>query len=260
MLPVELKDMITSNETALDSIRTIDLNELIGRGPQLTRVHRRYVLSAADASMALELVDPTTTRVLESGGRRDLGHTSVYLDTPELDAFRRAARGRRQRFRIRTRRYESGGTFLEVRTGQQHTVPHRLPGEHLPDGGFSEAGARFVAETLRAAGVGNPPIAELSASLRADYRRITLLHEPTTSRITIDSGLTWWDVRTGAWLSRPELAIIETRSAGQPCGMDLLLSSLGHRPARFSKYATALAAMNPRLPATRWRRTLRQYF
>ncbi|MFT4225843.1 VTC domain-containing protein [Micropruina sp.] len=253
--------MITSSETALDSIRTIDLDELIAGRPLLTRVHRRYVLSAADAAMALELVDPTTTRVLEVDGRRDLGHTSVYLDTPELDAFRRAARGRRHRFRIRTRRYESGGTFLEVRTRQQQrTVPHRLPGEHLPDGGFSEAGARFVAETLRGAGVRNPPIAELRASLRADYRRITLLHEPTTSRITIDSGLTWWDVRTGSWLSRPELAIIETRSAGQPCGMDLLLSSLGHRPARFSKYATALAAMNPRLPATRWRRTLRQYF
>lgn len=253
--------MITSTEPALSGMRPIDLDELIHRDNRPTRVDRRYVLSAADAAMALELVDPTTTRMLEVDGRHDPGHTSVYLDTPDLNAFRRAA-GRSHRFRIRTRRYESSAaTFLEVRTRQQgRTVRHRLPGEHLPDGGFSEAGARFVAETLRAAGVRNPPIAELRASLRVDYRRITLLHEPTNSRITIDSGLTWWDVRTGAWLSRPELAIIETSSAGQPCGMDLLLSSMGHRPERFSKYATALAAMHPQLPAGRWRRTLKQHF
>lgn len=253
---------MTTSTLTTGSLRTIDLDELIDRGSLLARVDRKYALTTADAAMALDLVDPTTTRVLEIDGERNLGYTSVYLDTAGLDTYLLAARDRRRRFKVRTRRYESNGAaFLEVKTRfREQTRKHRLPGEHLAGGGFSEAGARFVAETLRGAGVRNPPVADLRASLRVDYRRVTLFHEPTASRVTIDSGLTWWDVRTGAWLSRPDLAIIETKSSGRPCEMDRLLWSMGQRPDRISKYATALAAMHPHLPANKWRRTLKQHF
>lgn len=253
---------MTSTVLTTASLRPIDLDELIDRGSLLARVDRKYALTTADAAMTLDLVDPTTTRVLEIDGERNLGYTSVYLDTAGLDTYLLAARDRRRRFKIRSRRYESNGAaFLEVKTRfREHTLKHRLPGEHLPGGGFSEPGARFVADTLRDAGVRNPPVADLRPSLRVDYRRVTLFHEPTASRVTIDTGLTWWDVRTGAWLSRPDLAIIETKSAGRPCGMDRLLWSMGHRPDRISKYATALAAMHPQLPANKWRRTLKQHF
>jgi VTC domain-containing protein len=243
-------------------LATIDLDELIGRGSLLTRVDRKYALSSSDAAMALELVDPGTTRVLAIDGVRNLGYTSVYLDTAGLDTFLLAARERRRRFKVRTRRYESNGAaFLEVKTRfREQTVKHRLPGEHLRDGLLSEAGRQFVAETLRGAGVRDQVAGRLHDSLRVDYRRVTLFHEPTASRVTIDTGLTWWDTRTGAWLSRPELAVIETKSAGRPAGMDRLLWSLGHRPDRISKYATALAALHPHLPGNKWRRTLRQHF
>ena len=255
--------MITATTgLSVAALPSIDLDELIGRGSLLTRTDRKYALSTADAAMALELVDPTSTRVLEIDGVQNLGYTSVYLDSMGLDTFLLAARERRRRFKVRTRRYESNGAaFLEVKTRfREQTVKHRLPGERLIDGRLGEAGAGFVAGTLRDAGVRNVAVGGLTPSLRVDYRRVTLFHEPTESRVTIDTGLTWWDVRTGEWLSRPELAIIETKSAGRPAGMDRLLRSLGHRPDRISKYATALAAMHPQLPSTKWRRVLRQHF
>lgn len=68
------------------ALPTIDLDELIARGSLLTRVDRKYALAAGDAAMALDLVDGATTRVLEIGGRTDLGYTSTYLDTPGLDS------------------------------------------------------------------------------------------------------------------------------------------------------------------------------
>ncbi|MFT4215833.1 MAG: VTC domain-containing protein [Micropruina sp.] len=252
----------TATSPSVIDLPTIDLDELIGRGSLLARVDRKYALATADAAMALELVDPTTTRVLQIDGVQNLGYTSVYLDTAGLESFLLAARERRRRFKVRTRRYESNGaSFLEVKTRfREQTIKHRLPGEHLTRGGFSETGARFVDETLRGAGIRNPPVAGLVPSLRVDYRRVTLFHEPTASRVTIDTGLTWWDVRTGAWLSRPDLAIIETKSAGRPAGMDRLLWSLGHRPDRISKYGTALAAMHQHLPSNKWRRTLKEHF
>lgn len=255
--------MITATtELSVAALPSIDLDELVARGSLLTRTDRKYALSTADAAMTLELVDPATTRVLVIDGVQNLGYTSVYLDSADLDTFRLAARGRRRRFKVRTRRYESNGAaFLEVKTRfREQTVKHRLPGEYLDQGRLDETGAAFVAETLRGAGVRNVAVGELTPSLRVDYRRVTLFHEPTASRVTIDTGLTWWDVRTERWLSRPDLAIIETKSAGRPAGMDRLLWSLGHRPDGISKYATALAAMHPQLPSNKWRRVLRQHF
>ncbi|MFT4296030.1 MAG: VTC domain-containing protein [Micropruina sp.] len=254
--------MTTSTAPSVLALPTIDLDELIRRGSLLARVDRKYALSAADAAMALELVDPGTTRVLAIDGVQNLGYTSVYLDSAGLDSFLLAARERRRRFKVRTRRYESNGaSFLEVKTRfRDRTVKHRLPGEHLQDGRLDDTGVAFVADTLRGAGIRDVTVRALRASLRVDYRRVTLFHEPTASRVTIDSGLTWWDVRTGGWLSRPELAIIETKSAGRPAGMDRLLWSLDHRPDRISKYATALAAMHPHLPSNKWRRTLKAHF
>ena len=244
------------------ALAPIGLDELIERGSLLTRVDRKYALTTADASMALELVDPRSTRVLQIGGVTNLGYSSVYLDSPGLDTFLLAARDRRRRFKVRTRTYESNGaSFLEVKTRRhEHTVKNRLAGEHVHNGRLSEEGARFVHHTLRTAGVREAPVERLRSSLRVDYRRITLFHEPTATRVTIDSGLTWWDVRTGAWLSLPELSIIETKSAGRPSGMDRLLWSLGHRPGSISKYATALAAMHPHLPSNKWRPVLKRHF
>lgn len=248
--------------TMTAALPRIDLAELIELGSLQTRVDRKYALAAADAAMALELVDPTTTRMLEVGGVSNLGYTSTYLDTEGLDTFLLAARGRRRRFKVRTRRYEStGASFLEVKTRhREQTVKYRLPGDHIRHGRLGTEGRSFVDEVLWAAGVRDVWAKALRTSLRVDYRRVTLFHEPSASRVTIDTDLTWWDVRTHAWLSRPELAIIETKSAGRASGMDRLLWSMGRREDRISKYATALAAMHPHLPSNKWRPVLKQHF
>lgn len=248
--------------TVAPALPAIGLAELMERGSLLTRVDRKYALTASDAAMALALVDPGSTRVLQVDGDTDLGYSSLYLDTDGLDTHLMAARGRRRRFKVRTRTYESNGaSFLEVKTRQgDSTVKERIPGAQLAGGRLGVEGHEFVTDVLRRAGVRGFPADALSASVRVDYRRCTLFHEPTGSRITIDSDLTWRDVRTGASLSRPHLAIVETKSSGRASGMDRLLWSLGHRPGSISKYATALAAMHPHLPSNKWRRTLRRHF
>lgn len=248
--------------TATLALPTIDLAELIARGSLLTRVDRKYALASADAAMALDLVDAATTRVLEIDGRTDLGYTSVYLDTPGLDSYLRAARDRRRRYKVRARRYESNGaSFLEVKTPfRGHTVKTRLAGDHLHDGRLDAQGVAFVTDTLRGAGIHDVEVDALTASLRVDYQRVTLFHEPSQARVTIDSDLAWRDLRTGCALTRPELAIIETKSTGRPASMDRLLWSLGHRPDRISKYATALGAIHPHLTSNKWRPVLKEHF
>lgn len=242
------------------ALPTIELAELMEVGSRQTRVDRKYVLSAADAAMALELVDDRSTRVLRIGGTSDLAYSSLYLDTAGLDTFLLAARDRRRRFKVRTRSYSNGAQFLEVKTRQRDlTVKRRLAGEHLHGGQLTRSGLDFVSTELTAAGVRAQPEL-LTASLRVDYRRTTLFEEPSAARSTLDTALTWWDVRTGCWLSRPDLAVVETKTAGRPSGFDKLLWSMGHQPVAMSKYATALAVMHPHLPGNKWRRLIRRYF
>lgn len=54
--------------------------------------------------------------------------------------------------------------------------------------------------------------------------------------------------------------LLESKTAGRPAPVDLLLWRLGHRPTAISKYCVGLALLNPNLPANRWNRCLRHGF
>jgi len=202
--------------------------------------------------------------VLEIDGERALRYASQYFDTPELDSYFGAARGRRRRFKVRARTYlDSGGSFLEVKTrgGRSATVKGRVPvtGDELDDDAVA-----YASDLLMDAGI--PGAGRLAARLQptlvTQYRRATVLlpagvHD--ASRGTIDTELVWIGA-TGTVLELPAAVIVETKSGQRPGALDRALWRHGHRPARISKYGTGMAALNPALPANKWRRVLNHYF
>jgi hypothetical protein len=98
--------------------------------------------------------------------------------------------------------------------------------------------------------------------LTTRYRRTTLFlpgeHGRPGSRVTIDTDLTW--EAPGVRLTLPGTVVVETKTGSTASAVDRLLWAHGHRPARISKYATGLAALDPTLPAAPWNRTLRRHF
>lgn len=247
--------------TAVDRFAAVGLAELVDQAGLLTRVDRKYALAAADLAMVLDLA-PGGTRVLEIDGRRSFGYASTYLDTADRVSYRGAALRRRRRFKVRTRTYlDSGDEFLEVKTRSgTATVKTRLPGRHVLEHRLTEQGERFVAETLRTAGIEPDSVPGLRPALATTYRRATLLLPDGAGRVTVDRRLSWVSLPDGETVATPLLAIVETKSAGRAGEMDRLLWSLGVRPARLSKFATGLAALHPELPRNRWARTLRRHF
>ncbi len=263
----------------LARLAPISLAELTEHAGLQTRVDRKYVLpaSALDALLA-DL--PADTRVLQIGADRCFGYESVYFDTRDLTSYRLAAHRRRRRFKVRTRTYlESGTCWLEVKTrgARGTTVKQRQP--HEPSARAHVGGGRqFVADALAGAGVGDADVLDLVPTLVTRYRRSTLFLPDPTSRVTIDTGLSWavepgWAAVPGTsadpgW-SGPvvdpyglELAgavVIETKTGSSASAVDRILWAHGHRPARISKYATGLAALHGDLPATPWHRTLRRH-
>jgi hypothetical protein len=242
----------------------ITLDELVERAALQTRVDRKYLVPLAAAEQVVAGV-AGSARVLEIGGRRDFGYSSLYFDTPELTSYHLAARGRRRRFKVRRRSYtDTGQSFLEVKTrgGRGSTVKERTPDDDDASLALDDARRRFVDEVLARAGVA-PVAGELQPVLGTSYQRTTLHLSATgavpDSRVTVDTDLAW-ALPGGGPLVLPGVAIVETKSSSTPSAADRWLWRHGHRPTRVSKYGTGLAALHDHLPANRWHPVLRRHF
>ena len=249
--------MSPASPALVETLRPVGLDELVGTAELLTRIDRKYVVPVADLDVLLSGTGPGT-RVLQIDGRRRFGYRSVYFDTPALDSYLSTARRRRQRFKVRTRSYlDSGLHVLEVKTRGPRglTVKQRLP--YTGDGhGLDRGDRERVAALLGQRGIAVDPTA-LQPVLTTRYDRTTLLLASGTSRLTVDTGLTWSLVGAEPATAATDRAVVETKSGRGTSEVDRLLWSLGRRPSSLSKYGTGLAILRPELPANRWRPVLR---
>jgi hypothetical protein len=251
---------VAASTVSLDRFASIDLAELIELAALQTRIDRKYIVPVEAITPLVESLDPAT-RVLQIAGARTSAYESVYFDTPTLDSYWQAARGRRRRFKIRTRSYlDSGDCYLEVKTqgARSATVKDRLPYELSDRSMLTTAGLAYVDAVLADAGIGGVRSGALQPQLVTSYDRSTLFVPSSASRATIDTALSW---RLGERAqARPGIVIVETKSGSRASSVDRALWAHGHRPMRISKYATGLAAMRPELASNRWTPVLRRHF
>jgi hypothetical protein len=261
--------------TSLEDLGTIDLAELNARAELQTRIDRKYILPAGALGAVLRAL-PADTRVLEHLEERAPRYLSHYFDTPDLQSFLGAARGRRRRFKVRARRYvDSDVAFLEVKTrgGRALTVKDRVAVTDPDARHLDPEGTAYAEGVLTEAGIaGAAAIApHLRRELTTRYRRVTLLLPAhardasaaggrDASRVTIDIDLGWVDAASGQTLHLPDAVIIETKSGRSAGAADRALWAHGIRPATLSKYGTGLAALRADLPANKWRRVLDSHF
>jgi len=249
---------------SLDELPTITLEQLLSQAELQTRIDRKY-LAVTGAVPALLGTADADLRVLSIAGRRRFAYRSTYFDTPELDAFLLAGRGRRRRFKVRTRVYrDSGEAWLEVKTRGPRgaTVKDRMPYDLADAGRLTAAALSFVATTLVAHEVHGVDVAALRPTLHTAYDRSTLLVASRTSaevsRATIDSHLVWRRPGSEHSLATPDGVIIETKGGATASAIDRALWHSGVRPSCVSKYGAGLAALDEDLPDLKWRRALNQ--
>ncbi|MCU1574223.1 MAG: hypothetical protein JWO93_2305 [Micrococcaceae bacterium] len=246
----------TDRLSAVSAMPPIGLDELNTAAALQTRVDRKYIVETGLANQLVASLE-VRMRVLEMEGLRTFGYDSVYFDTPQLDSYMLAARGRRRRYKIRTRTYvDTATSFLEVKTEgvRQATVKERIPYCPSDRNVLTREGLAYVAETL-AMTIGGVPRGSLAPVLETEYSRTTLYLPEAGSRATIDTGVTWRRPGEASWQMHGKV-IVETKSGSAAGPLDRHLWAHGVRPCRISKFATGLAALNPQLPANRWHRTL----
>lgn len=232
----------------------VSLTELVEAAGLQTRTDRKYVLPAGSGSELLGLIGPRA-RVLEIGGRRELGYESTYFDTPDLASFRGAAYDRRRRFKLRTRTYLDTGTCwfeVKLRGRRGATVKERVTHPPQQRHGLTRESAELTTGLLAAAFIDGVDTDELRPTLHTAYHRTTLLLPDQRTRVTVDTGLVWQSAR-GERRDAGEVLVVETKTVpGAADALDHRLWSAGHRPVRLSKYATGMTLVQPDLSGNRW--------
>lgn len=237
----------------LSEYRTVSLEEM-GKVKLMNRVDTKFVTTIDRLQRLLQLaVDRYALQEIE--GRQMMPYTTLYYDTDTCDMFAQHQRGKKTRQKIRVRRYESSGiSFLEVKRknnkGRTDKKRMQVP-ERVPDLDYDVYRA-FLIQKSR---YGN---CRLKPQLSNAFRRITLVNNAMTERLTIDFDLKFHNEQTHVDCDMGPLVIIEVKRDGQTYSPVLdLLKQLRIHQSGFSKYCIGMALTNPALKRNRFNERLR---
>ena len=244
-------------ELGLERWAGIDLDSLDAALQLRRRFESKFVVDLERLPKALGALG-SDLRVLEVAGRRSTAYTNIYFDTAGLRSYSDHLKGRRRRFKVRTRRYgEAAGWLLELKCKGRlgETIKHRWshPGA-APDVLGQAAEALLRSALDEEYGFALPH--GLAPVLTTRFERVTLVDLAAAERITIDLGL-------GITAGQRRIdfgaghAVLETKSP-RPGGVAAAaLVSSGLRADAVSKYCIGIAGLhgdvrgNPWLPVLR---------
>jgi hypothetical protein len=241
-----------------DGFRPISLAALNDKAGMLERLDNKYVVTAAvlrEAAPALQ----QGFDVLEIDERRAFTYETIYFDDARRSCYLDHLQGRRQRMKVRMRRYvDSRLCFVEVKLKDRRgiTVKKRL--DHDP-ACFGQLDERAIAHVRTAWQdlYGREFDRPLVRTVEMRYRRITLVARQGAERLTIDTDLSFTGSQHACSVDR-DTFIIETKSANGNGIADRMLRALHEHPTPgCSKYCAAMAALrevgrnNRFLPALR---------
>lgn len=248
-----------------DAFRPISLKALNGKAAMLERLDNKYVVEAPALAAALpELAERFD--VLEIDGRRGFTYDTCYFDDPERRSFHDHQQGRRQRMKVRVRRYvEAALCFVEVKLKDKRgiTVKKRLPCDPAQFGTLDDAALAYV-EQAHQAQYGRPFQRPLEAVLHMSYRRITLVAREGSERMTIDTGIGFYgaerdDAQGPRQHTGHQVFIVETKSAHGHGIADAVLRRQHQHPTNgCSKYCVGMSVTGAVQRFNRFRPALRK--
>lgn len=205
----------------------------------MNRIDTKYVLGYDEVFTLLERSALAGYRVQHIDGRRAVGYDTLYYDTAEREMYLMHHNRVLTRQKIRTRTYEASGvTFLEIKdkTNRGRTKKQRVEIDRVLFDRFTvdaEAVDFFTPRSVYRA-------EDLGPAIATHFRRITLVNEALTERITIDLDLRYTDVRSGRSASIEGMAILELKQDGHTRSvMKELLLDMRIPPLKVSKYCLA---------------------
>lgn len=222
----------------------VGLAHLNEKAAMLNRLDNKYVVTADVLRRALADL-AICFDILEIDGKRQFTYDTCYFDDPEGSSYFDHHRDRRQRFKVRVRKYaEAQLCFVEVKLKAKRgiTIKKRLEYEVDKYGTLDERAWEHIVSCYREL-YGKDFHYQLIPVLEMRYKRVTLVAKEGGERMTIDCSLAFFgNGRTRAISGN--LFVVETKSSNGNGIADKILRALHQHPTkRCSKYCVARAAL-----------------
>ncbi|MCQ7926437.1 polyphosphate polymerase domain-containing protein, partial [Salmonella enterica] len=170
----------------------------------MNRTDTKFVISLRQLAEMLHFAKDFY-RVQETLGQRLIEYRTVYYDTTDWQMLRMHVTGRKSRQKVRARSYvDSNLTFVEVKKKDNHgrTRKKRIQIDAMPAGQLTAAAADFVSSRSWF------QAASLTPAVANTFRRITLVNNEMTERLTIDLGLCLDNLRSGVSVRLADTVIV----------------------------------------------------
>lgn len=220
----------------------ISLEEM-GKVKLMNRIDTKFITNRHQVINLLELAS-SGYLMQKIDERCNMPYFTRYFDTFDADMYYQHQRGKKNRRKVRIRKYEGSEVdpFLEIKikNNRGRTKKERLnitEGEEIFD--FSEFVEKYSLY----------PVETLTPVIDNHFYRITLVNQEMTERVTIDTGLEFKNIITGNYIDLSDLAIIEWKrdTMSVKSGISSLIRKLPIYESGFSKYCVGMAITNPDL-------------
>jgi len=236
---------VNIEESVLYNLASVSLEELNAKASMLNRINNKYLVPTEGMTGLLQSLKPHF-EILEINKKRTFLYQSCYFDDDKYVTYFAHHQGRRNRFKVRTRKYlDSGMCFLEVKlkSSRGRTIKRRVPYQWDKDGKLDNEAKKFISASVNELlpGCGFAP--QATAVLQMEFKRITLAAKDGGERLTMDYGLTF--LRDTESVSLPgDLLIVEVKSGhGHGMADRVMREHHYHKVKRCSKYCLGLNFM-----------------
>ena len=234
--------MLTDCAHILDSFDTISLDEMSSIR-LMNRIDSKYLANEEQLARLLTLAK-SDYMVQSINGVRQSEYSTQYLDDMFNTMYLNHHNGRLTRQKVRIRTYvDTGDNFFEVKLKNNHgrTKKKRI---HLTGADtYVQDGA---AEFLEEPGMLSIPLSDLRPKVANHFKRMTLVNNGKTERLTIDRQLSFHNNETGLDRNMDNLVVIEVKRDGNTYSpIQDLLRELRIFPSGFSKYCIGMALTTP---------------
>lgn len=216
----------------------------------LDRIDTKYMLHEDLLQEYLAAVS-AQYNILVIGGKLLHPYETLYFDTPDFRLYKMHHNGKRNRYKLRCRKYVNTGiSFFEVKskTNTDRTVKQRMQVENIPE---------ILTEQLNQYIFKHTPggLHNYVPSLRVFFDRITFVNKEENERLTIDLNLRY--ASNGDEKSIDNIAIVEVKQEKHSVSpFRELMKMERHSKNYMSKYCLGVTCLNKGLKMNRFKQKL----
>lgn len=231
----------TINQPKWSALKSISLHELNAKAEMLTRLDNKYMVKGDVLHNALPLL-ANYFDVLEINEKRLFTYETCYFDDESFRSFFDHHQGRRQRLKVRVRKYvDADLCFVEIKFKDIRgiTIKKRLPYDIYKFGVLDAVAYDYICMQHKAM-YGREFTRSLKPTLNMTYERATLVAKDGGERITIDRRIQF-DHNDKVFSTPEDIYVVETKSINGNGMADTLLRKLHQHPTnKCSKYCIGM--------------------